>query len=552
LDFLECVAEPARFNRSTGRIGFGVKEQDHVLAAIVLQGNCFSLFISKRELRGFIINFHGFSVFIKSMNLYSRRAFLASMLVVLVCAGLLTSSVAQRRKTHKLRATAVVEVTTDSSGKVTTRVVPVTVLDEGQFQDASIYKATPRPMALENGIVYEAQTSGIPVANTTILSGANSNGWTALGRWQIVTAAPKKSDTPPPVVTSNDRPTLHRRAEGGSTDSSASAPSGSPGSSPSNSSDDRPTLHRPSDSSPSASGTPSPSATPTPNPSSTSDDRPTLHRPTESAPSASPSPTPSATSQTTTSQSTADNSQSNSAPSAQAEDPDRPTLRRRNSAEQGPPPSQSSQSKPTQVETSAPAIKTPATAPGTTKSFAAVSDTTPTDIRSFDFQWKPGEAEPMELKMRKLALAQIPKEHTQVQVTKEETQLTVKSLKNVVMRSFDLDLSNDAVIVLSAEIPATVPSTKESSAKFISRYVTVIARVDFDGEPQKVLASVTDSSRLDVTPRLELIDAVDVDGDGIAELLFRQYGYDEKSFVIYSVGRSTATKLFEGASRSLR
>jgi hypothetical protein len=470
--------------------------------------------------------------------------------------------VAQRRKTHKLRATAVVEVTTDSTGKVTTRVVPVTVLDEGQFQDASIYKATPRPMALENGIVYEAQTSGIPVANTTILSGANSNGWTALGRWQVVTAAPKKSDTPPPVVTTNDRPTLHHRAESGSTDSSASAPSGSSGSSPSSSSDDRPTLHRPTDSSPSASGTPSPSATPTPSPSSTSpsstsDDRPTLHRPTESAPSASPSPTPSAASQTTTSQSPADNSQSNNAPSAQAEDPDRPTLRRRNSAEQGSPAPQSPQSKPTQVETSSPATKTSATAPGTTapgitKTFVAVSDTTPTDVRSFDFQWKPGEAEPMELKMRKLALAQIPKEHTQVQVTKEETQLTPKSLKNVVIRSFDLDLSNDAVIVLSAEIPATVPSTKESSAKFISRYVTVIARVDFDGEPQKILASVTDSSRLDVTPRLELIDAVDVDGDGIAELLFRQYGYDEKSFVVYSVGHSTATKLFEGASRSLR
>ncbi len=120
------------------------------------------------------------------------------------------------------------------------------------------------------------------------------------------------------------------------------------------------------------------------------------------------------------------------------------------------------------------------------------------------------------------------------------------------IRSFDLDLSNDAVIVLSAEVPATVPSTKESSAKFISRYVTVVARVDFEGTPQKVLSSVTDSSRLDVSPRLELIDAVDVNGDGLAELLFREYGYDDKSFVIYSVGRSTVTKVFEGASRPLQ
>ena len=66
LDFLECVAEPARFNRSTWRVGFGVKEKDHVLAAIILQRDCLSLFIRQRELRGFIINFHGFSVFIRS------------------------------------------------------------------------------------------------------------------------------------------------------------------------------------------------------------------------------------------------------------------------------------------------------------------------------------------------------------------------------------------------------------------------------------------------------------------------------------------------------
>jgi hypothetical protein len=56
---------------------------------------------------------------------------------------------------------------------------------------------------------------------------------------------------------------------------------------------------------------------------------------------------------------------------------------------------------------------------------------------------------------------------------------------------------------------------------------------------------------LDVAPRLELIDAVDVDGDGLAELLFRQYNFDEKSFVIFSIGRTTVTKLFEGASQPL-
>jgi hypothetical protein len=175
----------------------------------------------------------------------------------------------------------------------------------------------------------------------------------------------------------------------------------------------------------------------------------------------------------------------------------------------------------------------------------AVSDNDPTDVRSFAFKWKPGEEQQMEVKMRKLALAQLPRENAQ---------LNTNSLQNVAMRSFDLDLSNDAVIVFSAEIPGSylAPGGKSAPGKFISRNVTVIARVDFEGVPQKLASSVTDSSRLDVAPRLELIDAVDVDGDGLAELLFREYGFDEKRFIIYGIGRTTVTKVFEGASTPLR
>ena len=147
--------------------------------------------------------------------------------------------------------------------------------------------------------------------------------------------------------------------------------------------------------------------------------------------------------------------------------------------------------------------------------------------------------------MRKLALAQLPRENAQ---------LTPNSLQNVVMRSFDLDLSNDAVIVFTAEVPGSylAPGEKSTPGKFVSRYVTVIARVDFEGEPQKLASSVTDSSRLDVAPRLELIGPVDVDGDGLAELLFREYGFDQKGFIVYGIGRSTVTKVFEGASQDLK
>jgi hypothetical protein len=408
------------------------------------------------------------------MNLYSRSRFLASAMLVLVCAAAVTTAFAQRRKGHKLRATAVVEVTTDSAGIVATHIFPVTILDEGSFHDASIYKDKPQPMALDNGIVYEAQSDGIPVGYATILSSTNNKGWTALGKWQVADA-PKKAQTQAPApVTGDGRPIIHR-----------------------------------GDASPS----PTPASTPAPGTSDSSG----------SASSA---------------------SDSSSAP----DDADRPVLRRRSPPQpepaSTPQPSPAPSAQPPAEGSPVPRTKLPVVTSGT-KTFVAVSDNDPTDVRSFAFKWKPGEEQQMETRMRKLALAQLPRENAQ---------LNTGSLQNVVMRSFDLDLSNDAVIVFSAEIPGSylAPGGQSTPGKFISRYVTVIARVDFEGVPQKLASSVTDSSRLDVAPRLELIDAVDVDGDGLAELLFREYGFDDKSFIIYGIGRSTVTKVFEGASMPLR
>ena len=402
-------------------------------------------------------------------------------MLVLVCAAVVTTAFAQRRKAHKLRATAVVEVTTDSAGIVATHIFPVAILDEGSFHDAGIYKATPQPMALDNGIVYEAQSDGIPVGYATILSSTNNKGWTALGKWQIAEEAKKTRPSRPPqsppamtvrsfiavmlalqpLLPARPRRALFQPAAQPSA-SSASAPSSDSASAPDDA--DRPVLRRRSPAQPEAASTPQPSP----------------------------------------------------APSAQAP------------AEGSP----------------APRTKLPVITSGT-KTFVAVSDNDSSDVRSFAFKWKPGEEQQMEAKMRKLALAQLPRENAQ---------LNANSLQNAVMRSFDLDLSNDAVVVLSAEIPGSylAPGGKSAPGKFVSRYVTVIARVDFEGVPQKLASSVTDSSRLDVAPRLELIDAVDVDGDGLAELLFREYGFDEKSFIIYGIGRTTVTKVFEGASMPLR
>src|SRR3954465_10740155 len=96
------------------------------------------------------------------MQLYRRIA-------VLVTVGtLLFSSVApyagaqtqNRKKNAGPRAIAVVQWQTDAKGKAVPRLLPVAILDDGKFYDSSLYKATPAPMALESGTVYEAQDEG--------------------------------------------------------------------------------------------------------------------------------------------------------------------------------------------------------------------------------------------------------------------------------------------------------------------------------------------------------------------------------------------------------
>jgi len=411
------------------------------------------------------------------MTLYRTRIFLASALLL---AG--AGAYSQRRTPHKLRATSLVEVITNPAGVVGTRVIPIAILSDGRFYDASDYKSRPRPFAIEDGVVYEAQNKGVAVGYVTI-SSANRNDqtWVGSGSWKPVEPkkAEAKEDKPRPIDPGDDRPILHREGQ------STTAPAG---------------------------GSQSPSST------------------TGTQPAAS----------TTTTQVPAPST--TSAPPA--EDSDRPVLKRRDSGSQ---PEAEQQAKPGSPPPTGlppvPAAKPPAVGPAI-QTYVGVSDAESTEDRSFEFAWKPGEEEQVDEKVRKLAMEQLPRENRGI---------TEASLKNVSIRSFDLDLSNEPVLVLTAEVPGGYLARGATGArgKFVTRYITLICRMDYNNEPRKLSVSVTDDSRLDVAPRMELIDAVDVDGDGLAELLFREYGFDQKSFIIYGIGRSTVTKVFEGASEPL-
>ena len=75
--------------------------------------------------------------------------------------------------------------------------------------------------------------------------------------------------------------------------------------------------------------------------------------------------------------------------------------------------------------------------------------------------------------------------------------------------------------------------------------MTVVARVDIYGELRKLLAEATDDHHLDVYLRLEFLDAVDADGGGSGQLVFRENSDTAQGFVVYRAGLDRVWPLFD-------
>jgi hypothetical protein len=87
------------------------------------------------------------------------------------------------------------------------------------------------------------------------------------------------------------------------------------------------------------------------------------------------------------------------------------------------------------------------------------------------------------------------------------------------------------------------PGTAHSEVEAETQYsVLVVAYPDIYNNLHKLYVGVTDKFHLDMTPRLDLVDAIDADGDGRGELLFRETTDQGTGWVIY---RATADKLWK-------
>jgi hypothetical protein len=403
------------------------------------------------------------------------------------------AQIAKRRPADKgPRALGLVELA--ANGKA--HLVPVTIMINGQFYDAAIYKADPVPMALQPETVYEGVKSGVSQGLFTV-SGAleEKNAWVGDGKWHSnaeieaeksnakAEAAKKAQTAAPPEQEIGGPPRLKRAPETPSenppqTQSKTQAPSSQPSSSPS------------SPSSGSAQ-------------SSTKSASPSPERPTASA-------------------------------SSSIEDANRPVLRHQAASETA------------HEQTKAGKENEPLK--GALEFIPAISDADGPEPRPYSYQMKPEEQQAFLKKMLAMAADEVRARASHLaQESNRKEPTNAKKPKSAPspefhgteLRVFDLATSNEPVLVLMTQ-------AKVASVADFDFMVAVIARQDIYGDLHKVFVQTTDDKHLDVLPRYDLIDAVDADGDGVGELLFRETWDSTTTYAVYRVIGDRLWPLFEG------
>lgn len=425
----------------------------------------------------------------------------------------------QKQQGTHLRATAVLEYTGgDLKDMKQSRLVPVAVWDGAQFQPGGLYLAQPAPLAVLSGTQYELQDAGKPAGFFNIRDAEDLAGqWIGVGSYE---ALPPPKPKAPPSRTNHvyqvkdvdpDKPHFAHLPADEQPRDSGSAPaapaSGAGGSSQKAApvDPDRPTLHPRSDS---GSGDNSGAGNRVPasgsNPSDDSD-RPTFHR-QASASTQTPAAQPSV-------------------------DPDRPRLEYK---------------QPTEQEKIAKA-EALFGLPGDMNQVAGVSDSRSGDSLSWQFSWANADDEAkMKAALEQIARkaiappaspapapAKVPVSGTARRKAHQPPPAPLPMLADEQFKAYSLSFGGGATMVLTAH-----------SAESPTKYVTIIAAPDFYGNPKVLLQQVTSEDGLDVSPRYRLVDAVDTEGNGRADLIFELRGRTYRQFAIYRIAEGTATEAF--------
>jgi hypothetical protein len=416
---------------------------------------------------------------------------------------LIATSFAQAQYTRKSqaskgpRALGLLEVAPGGAAHL----VPIAILYQGQFYDASAYKADPVPMALDSQTVYEAERTGASEGLFTVRDARQlKNTWIGDG-----TFVPRGAEVAKKKVPEFKPPTDE------------------------DDSDKPPVLRRPgSEGKPPAASSPAP------------------EKPAASPTSAAPAPTPTLPSQET------------QATAPPPPDPDRPTLRRGSESGSSADHTQAPKSQPGPTALPASATSTGEKKPsGEMQIMPAISDAGGPEPQSYAYDAKPDEQDKFEKKMLAMATTallahkkEIVAEEIGPKAPSTPSRRRAKAAKppqpdfqDVRLRMMDLSSSNEPVLVLTAT--AKLPSA-DNDKPSLPYYVTIVARDDIYDELHSVLSNVTDDAHLDVAPKMDFIDAVDADGDGRGELLFRKTSDAGRAFVIYRLIGNQLYPLFEG------
>ena len=173
----------------------------------------------------------------------------------------------------------------------------------------------------------------------------------------------------------------------------------------------------------------------------------------------------------------------------------------------------------------------------------AVSDAGGPEPRPYNYEMKTQEEQARLKRMLAIASEEVKaraERFSSAQGPKPKERDRDVRFQDVQLHVFDLSSTNEPVLVLTAN--ATVPA----AGRELIYMTAVVAREDIYGDLHKAFAETTDNQHLDALPKYQLIDAVDADGDGRGELLFRMNWDNGSAFSVYRVIGDRLWPLFEG------